>query len=48
MEVHLGTKLKLNLHIEKFEDMSMSDYFFGVEVYTPRGNHKIVLTRIIL
>lgn len=45
MEVHLGTKLKLNLHIEKYEDMSMSDYFFGVEIYTPRGNSKIVFDK---
>ena len=45
MEVHIGTKLKLNLHIEKFEDLSLSDYDFSVEIYTPRGNNKIIYSK---
>lgn len=41
MEVQIGTKIKLNLHIDKYAGLSMSEYDFNAEIYTPRGKQKI-------
>lgn len=42
MDVILGTKLKLNLHIDKYDDMSMSDYDFDVEVFSSKGTNSMM------
>ena len=41
MDVFLGTKIKLNLHIDKYDGLSMSDYNFDAKIYTLRGENII-------
>ncbi|MGN0929172.1 MAG: hypothetical protein ACI4N3_00855 [Alphaproteobacteria bacterium] len=41
MDVVLGTKIKLNIHIDKYDGLSMSEYNFDAKIYTPRSDNSI-------
>lgn len=41
MDVIIGTKIKLNIHIDEYDGLSMSDYDFDATIYTPRSENSI-------